>query len=105
MTDPAPLQQSAQFLRGVGPERFELLRRLGIETVGDLLFHFPRSYDDLGDVRPIAQLDSSGVQTVQGEIVEMEGRETGKGQPVVSIIISDGGSDCLEGIWFNQPYI
>src|SRR5262249_31994877 len=84
---------------------FELLKRLGIETVRDLLFHFPRTYEDLSDVRPIAQLDSTSVQTVHGEIVEMEGRETNKGVPIVSIVLSDGGKDCLEGIWFHQPYI
>jgi ATP-dependent DNA helicase RecG len=100
-----PLQQSAQFLRGVGPTRYELLQRLHIETIADLLFHFPRSYEDLTDIRPIAQLDSGRVQTVQGEIVEMEGRETQRGQTLVSIVVSDGGKTVLEGVWFNQPYI
>ena len=100
----SPLAQSAQFLRGVGPARYDLLKRLGLETVGDVLFHLPRSYDDLSDVRPIGMLDSDQVQTAQGKIVEMEGRETSKGVPVVSIVISDG-KDCLEGVWFHQPYV
>jgi ATP-dependent DNA helicase RecG len=99
-----PLTQSAQYLRGVGPARYDLLKRLGLETVGDVLFHLPRSYDDLTDVRPIGMLDSEQMQTAQGKIVEMEGRETSKGIPIVSIVISDG-KDCLEGVWFNQPYV
>src|SRR5216684_5409474 len=70
-----PLQQSVQFLKGVGPARAALLRRLGIETIGDLLFHFPRSYEDLTDIRPIAQLSGGTLQTVHGEVVEIEGKQ------------------------------
>ncbi|HEV3263839.1 MAG TPA: ATP-dependent DNA helicase RecG [Gemmataceae bacterium] len=98
-----PLRQSAQYLKGVGPTRYELLRRLGLETVGDLLFHFPRSYEDLSDVRPVAQLSPGTLQTARGEVVEIEGRQLADGRTVVSVVLSDGGQ-CLEGVWFNQPY-
>lgn len=94
-----------QYLKGVGPSRAELLQRLGVRTVGDLLFHFPRSYDDLSDIRPIAELSAGSMQTVQGEVVEMEGRETSSGRSVVAIVLSDQSGQCLEGVWFNQPYI
>jgi ATP-dependent DNA helicase RecG len=40
------LHDSVQYLRGVGPSVSEKLQRLGIHTVGDLLFHFPRDYED-----------------------------------------------------------
>jgi ATP-dependent DNA helicase RecG len=99
-----PLKQSVRSLKGVRPQRFELLRRLGIETVGDLLFHFPRSYEDLSDVRPIAELSEGEFQTVQGEVVEIAGRQLSDGRPLVSVVLSDGGPRCLEGVWFNQPY-
>jgi ATP-dependent DNA helicase RecG len=110
-TDPSPptrvdpLQKSAQFLRGVGPARMELLQRLGIQTIGDLLFHFPRYYEDLSDVRPIDNLSDGGLQTVQGEVVEIQGKELANGRCLVSIVLSDGGRTCLEGVWFNQPYV
>ena len=45
--------------------RLAPLRRLGIETVGDLLFHFPRSYEDLSEVRPIKDLKEGETQTTQ----------------------------------------
>src|SRR5205085_11199014 len=81
-----------------------LLKRLGIETAGDLLFHFPRSYEDLTDVRPIAALAEGQTQTVRGEVVEIAGKQLSNGRPMVSVVLSDGGSHCLEGVWFNQPY-
>jgi ATP-dependent DNA helicase RecG len=99
-----PLSQSVQSLRGVTPARLDQLARLGVRTVGDLLFHFPRSYEDLTDVRPIAALSEGGVQTVQGEVVEIDGRRLSDGRSVVSVVLSDDGRNCLEGAWFNQPF-
>ena len=49
------LQISIQYLNGVGEKRAALLRRLGIRTVGDLLAHVPRAYEDWQTVYPIAK--------------------------------------------------
>jgi ATP-dependent DNA helicase RecG len=98
------LGQSVQFLKGVGPARADLLHKLGIVTVADLLFHFPRSYDDLSDIREIGELSAGELQTVQGEIVQIEGRSLNDGRCVVSIVLADSGGKCLEGVWFNQAY-
>src|SRR5262249_15365473 len=75
----------------------------GLATVGDLLFHFPRAYEDLSDLRPIARLSAGTLQTVQGEVVEMDSRQL-NGQLVVSVVLCDDGRHCLEGVWFNQPH-
>ncbi len=97
-----PFQAALGDLPGVTDHRAELLRRLGILTVGDLLFHFPRAYEDLSDRRGIADLAAGSIQTVEGEIVEIESRELSAGGFVVSVVLSDGGPTCLEGVWFNQ---
>ncbi len=99
-----PLSQSVQFIKGVGPARAEQLRRLGIETVRDLLFHFPRAYQDLSDIRAISQLSEGALQTVRGEVVEIEGKHLPDGRCVVSVVLWVGGKQCLEGVWFNQPH-
>jgi len=91
-------------LKGVGPARAELLRRLGIETIGDVLFHFPRAYEDLSDLRPISRLTAGEFQTVRGEVVEIQGRSLADGRCLVGVVLSDDGRNCVEGIWFNQPY-
>ena len=46
-----PLQKNVQFSPGVGPHRAELLAKLGIRTVEDLLWHLPRDLLDLTEVR------------------------------------------------------
>jgi ATP-dependent DNA helicase RecG len=99
------LQAELQTLAGVSSSRLDLLDRLGLKTVGDLLFHFPRLYEDLSDVRAIAALTAGTVQTVQGEVVEIDGRRLDDGRAVVSIVISDDGRHSLEGTWFNQVFM
>jgi ATP-dependent DNA helicase RecG len=89
---------------GIAPGRLELLHRLGLRTVADLLLHFPRTYEDLTNVRRIVELSADELQTVQGEVVEIEGREMLKGGCIVSVVLCDDGINCLEGIWFNQPH-
>src|SRR5262245_24096718 len=104
MTATLNLDSSVQYLKGVGPARAELLAKLGVHTVGDLVFHFPRSYDDLSDIRGVGALTGGILQTVHGEIVEMECKTLPDGRQILSIVIADPQGKCLEGVWFNQVY-
>ena len=47
-------------LSGVGKTTEKQLTRLGIETVGDLIYHFPRAYERRGDVKPLSQVNLDG---------------------------------------------
>ncbi|HEY7310372.1 MAG TPA: ATP-dependent DNA helicase RecG [Gemmataceae bacterium] len=104
MPDSNPLLVRLETLPGISAARLELLERLGLRTVGDLFFHFPRTYEDLNDVRPIAGLSAGSIQTAQGEVVEIDGRSLSDGRTVVSVVLSDDGTHCLEGVWFNQAF-
>ena len=88
-TDTRILDQDVQFLKGVGPARADLLAKLNIRTVGDLLFHFPRSYDDLTDVRSMDKIEAGVLQTVQGEVVEIDGKELPDGRRITQVVIAD----------------
>ena len=46
-----PLTDSIQYVKGVGPKRAELFKRLGINTVEDVLTHLPRRYEDRGNLK------------------------------------------------------
>jgi len=95
---------SLETLPGVSAARVDLLARLGLRTIGDLFFHLPRAYEDLNDVRPIVSLSAGSIQTVQGEVVEIDGRSLSDGRTVVSVVLSDDGKNCLEAVWFNQSF-
>ena len=51
-------EMPAQYLKGVGPRMAALLKMLGIETVENLLYYFPRRYLDYNNRRSIADLGS-----------------------------------------------
>jgi len=61
-------------LRGVGPAVAGHLARLGIQSIGDLLLHLPRGYEDRSRVRPLNTLDSGDTCLVAGTLVAAEVR-------------------------------
>lgn len=98
------LQTPVQFLRGVGPARADLLARLDLHTVLDVLFHLPRDVLDLTRVVPVFELQPEVLQTVSGIVVDRDAKETSTGKKIVAILLqSDGGF--VRGVWFNQPYM
>jgi len=102
--DESPLQTQVRFLPGVGPVRAESLQRLGIETVEDLLWHLPRDLVDLTEVRRVGELEPDILQTVRGEVVELDDRRIRGGRRMASVVI-DSGDEFLKATWFNQSWV
>lgn len=50
------LNKNVQFIKGVGPNRVTLLKKLGIETLEDLITFFPREYEDRSNPKNIEDL-------------------------------------------------
>jgi ATP-dependent DNA helicase RecG len=99
-----PLQTDVQYVRGVGPNRADLLAKLNLRTAGDLLFNLPRDVLDLTRVVPVFELKPDVVQTVFGIVVDRDVKETKNGKTIVGVLLqSDGGF--VRGVWFNQPYM
>jgi len=102
-----PAEQLAtpvQYLKGAGPQRGELLARLGLHTARDVLFFFPRDYQDLTDRREIDQLEEGKLQSVCGVVEDIELRGTSSGGCVLGILIGCRTGH-LRAIWFNQPFM
>ncbi len=100
----SPLETPVQFLNGVGSERAELLQKIGIQTVEDLLWHLPRSVLDLTDVRPVSELEDDQVASVCGKVTDLDARTISRGRTITSILL-DCGDGFLKGTWFNQPWV
>ncbi|MEZ4388445.1 MAG: DEAD/DEAH box helicase [Candidatus Krumholzibacteriia bacterium] len=98
------LQSPVQYLRSVGPVRATALRRLGIETVDDLLWHLPRNHLDRTRARPIGTLVPGETATVAGEVLTCGERRTRRGGTQQTVTISDP-SGVLFCIWFNQRFV
>ncbi len=99
-----PLTMPVQFARGVGPQRAPLFAKLGLETVGDLLFYLPRDVLDLSRLSAVHELSDDRVHTVRGEVVDRDARLTSSGKHMTAVLLkTDGGY--VRGVWFNQPYM
>jgi ATP-dependent DNA helicase RecG len=95
---------SAQYIKGVGPDRLKLLKRLGVFTVKDALMYFPRRYEDRSDIKPIADIVPDCFQTVRAKVSHSNMFRTKKGTTVFQLVVSDGTAN-LYCLWFNQPYM
>ena len=81
-----------------------LSRHLGLNTVSDLLQHYPRRYSSRGELTPIAQLPIGEQVTVVAEVVEVrERRMKGKTGSILEIKITDG-EGFLTLTFFNQAW-
>jgi len=98
------LEAPVTTLPGVSTAYTARLRRLGIETVGDLLFHFPHRYDDYSSLKPIDQLEYGDETTIIGTIWETRTRTSRGGREIITSVIADA-SGTIEAVWFNQPYL
>ena len=96
------LATPVQFLKGVGPARAELLERLGLHAVRDVLFFFPRGYQDFSDERDVEQLEEGMLQSVRGVVEDIDLRSTSSGGCVLGVSLRCRTGQ-LRAIWFNQP--
>ncbi|MDX2473571.1 MAG: DEAD/DEAH box helicase, partial [Candidatus Krumholzibacteria bacterium] len=98
------LTTPVQFLKSVGPARARALSRLGLETVGDLLAHYPRRYFDRTSCLPIGQARPGQEVTVLGEVLTASDRRTGRGGNLLTVAIGDD-SGVMFCVWFNQKFL
>jgi ATP-dependent DNA helicase RecG len=89
---------------GVGKTQEERLARLGISTVRDLLFTFPREHRDYSQLRKIAQIPFEEVSTFVGLIWEVENKRTSGGRTRTIARVSDE-TGVVYATWFNQAYL
>src|ERR1700743_3842785 len=77
------------YLKGVGPARAEALRRLGIVTAVDFLFHLPPLYEDSSTITPIRQLERGMARTIVGAVITKGVIPTRKGLRIFQAVVRD----------------
>ena len=98
------LTMSVKYLKGVGPRRAEALARLGIRSVGDLLYHAPHRYLDATTVTPLAKAHVGQEVTCVGRVVSTGILPTRRGLRVFRAVLRDE-SGPLECAWPGQPFL
>ncbi len=103
-SEKSPLSQSITLCRGVGPSTAALLAKLGITTIEDLLFHFPRTYLDRRRITHIACVKPSHMTVIQGEISRIRFFRPSRRLHITTCTVTDATAS-LEAVWFNRPYL
>jgi len=81
------------------------LKRMGVNTVRDLLFHFPHRYEDFSKITKISEVKLNGPFCIQGKILEIKNLRTWKKRMILTKAIVQDESGAIQVIWFNQPYL
>lgn len=111
---------SAQYIKGVGPDRANLLKRLGIMSIRDCFWHFPKRYEDRSKLITIAEIaaprklcseqelysisDNEGYYTIKGVVVS-SGLFRGRTRTTILQVMVSDGTGKIKALWFNQPYL
>ncbi|MCD7841746.1 MAG: ATP-dependent DNA helicase RecG [Lachnospiraceae bacterium] len=91
-------------LKGVGEKTKQLFANIGVETIGDLLESYPRTYEQYGDPRPFDSLAEGETASVCGRLNAPIANRYYRGKCVSSAVCSDGKGE-LSLIWYNMPYL
>lgn len=99
------LNKQIQYIKGVGPNRAELLNKLGISTLEDLITYYPREYEDRGKPKKIAEVYNGEECLIEGLVVSrMSEQKIRKNMTIYKLIVRDDTAVCLI-TWFNQSYL
>jgi len=92
-----------RYIRGVGPKRSLIFQKIGIHSVRDLLYLFPRRYEDRSRFASLKDPPLGEPVTCKGEIMDVKFKPI-RGMPLVEVLVGDA-EGTLKAVWFNQPYL
>ncbi len=98
------METNIQYLKGVGEKRAALYHKLGIATVGDLLYHFPRDYIDLSRPYSVAAAPVGESCAVQVQLVSKSREQRIRGGLSVFKLVAADHSGEMEITIFNSKY-
>ncbi|MFQ5681127.1 MAG: ATP-dependent DNA helicase RecG [Candidatus Omnitrophota bacterium] len=97
---------SIRYIKAVGPRREQVFYKMGIATAEDILYYFPRKYEDRCYVTPIAKVAPGNVYTVRAKVLAGGERASWRRRrfKLLHLVVEDD-SGRLAVVWFNQPYL
>ena len=92
---------------GIGSESAKLLERMGIHTIGDLLWHLPTRFDDFSKFVPLRRLVPNATQTAVVKLGRISQRRTATGKLMTEAELNeeDGTPSEVRATWFGRAFV
>jgi len=95
-----------QYIKGIGPKRAKDFSAIGINTVLDLMYYFPRRYEDRTNLVSISKLKEGDIATIRAKILAIGQHDSWRRRrfSITDVAVSDSTGKIF-CVWFNQPYL
>ncbi|MFO8009474.1 MAG: ATP-dependent DNA helicase RecG, partial [Dehalococcoidia bacterium] len=91
-------------VKGINTRLASRFHKLGVHTIRDLLYFFPRRHIDYSSPTPVAELEIDVDQTILVQVWQATARKSRRGMSVVEVIVGDD-TGTMKVTFFNQPYL
>jgi len=99
------INSSLRSINLVGKNREKSLNSIGINTIEDLLYFFPRKYEDFRKIRTINQLEFGDQVTIVASVKSISTRKSKNRQMDITEVVIEDGTGTLRISFFNQPFL
>ena len=91
-------------VKGIGEKTEKAFHKLGIETVQDLLEHFPRGYEEFKDPVSISSLFEGTVTSIEASLIATPKIKKVRNLQIISAQVKDATAS-IQLTWFNMPFL
>lgn len=97
------LEESVEYLKGIGPKTAEILKKAGIKTVRDFFYNLPKDYENFSTPSTIAEMQPGKV-VIKGRITALVSRRARFRKLTVTEGVIRDNTGFVKAVWFNQAY-
>jgi ATP-dependent DNA helicase RecG len=91
-------------IKGIGDKTEKAFHKLGIETVQDLLEHFPRGYEEFNEPVPISSVSEGMTTTIEASLMTSPKVKKVRNLQILNVQVRDS-SESIQLTWFNMPFL
>ena len=98
------IEKEIQYVKGVGPYKAKLISKLDIKTIKDILFYFPKRYEDRRSIGKIVDLNINEYNIILGTVHSGSNTRSRRFTPRYELLVGDG-SGFIKCVWYNQNFL
>lgn len=98
-------------IKGIGAKTEELFHNIGVYTLGDILLHYPKNYDKLPEITPVAELGTrfeNGAESITAAVaVHIQKTpfvKNARSMQITTLQVQEQSAR-LDVVWFRMPYL